>query len=80
MQFCVWPDLRIERVSPKCARRLAAKPRQFDADPCTNMPKPFKPFLLLMSKFQKRQTHSSGHAAQHRAVIAISQRHMVFEP
>ena len=80
MVVCVGPDLRLERDAFKCARGLAAKPRQISVDPGTFMPEPFRPLLLPMSKLQKRQAHSSGHAAQQRAVIAISQRHMVFEP
>ena len=73
-------DLRLDRDTFKCARRLTARPRQIDADAGIIMPEPFRAYLLLMSKLQKRQTHSPGHAAQNRAMIAISQCHMVFEP
>lgn len=77
---CSGPDLRLERDIFKCAHGLAAMPGRINVGPGTIMPEPFRPIPLLMSKLQKRQTHGSGHAAQHRAVIAVSQRHMVFEP
>ncbi len=77
---CIGPDLRLERDAFNCAHGLAAESRRINVGPDTIMPETFRPRPMLMSKLQKRQSHGSSHAAQHRAVIAISQRHMVFEP